>query len=84
MNKVDTFAKKTLDRFSKEITDSVFVFIQTDRELMHDYLNLLSKTDLKYLNSTIAKAVKERFNLTNKKRKGTPKSTLIQSYEEFE
>lgn len=77
------FTKKTLDRFSREITDQVFVFIQNDRELMHDYLNLLSNHNLKNLNSSIAKAVKARYGLTNKTRKGIPKSSLIQSYEEF-
>jgi hypothetical protein len=83
MKDINTFTKKTLDRFAKEMTDQVFVFIQKDRELMHDYLMLLSKHNLKNLNSTIAKAVKKRFVLTNKINKGTPKSTLIQSYEEF-
>ena len=83
MNAIDSFTEKVLDDFSKEITDQVFCFIQSERELMHDYLVLLSKNDLKYINSSIAKAVKKRFNLTNQNTKGEPKSTLIQSYEEF-
>ena len=41
MNK---FTKKVLDRYSNEITDQVFLFIQNDRELMRDYLGLLKNS----------------------------------------
>jgi hypothetical protein len=81
---MDKFTKKVLDRFSKEITDQVFLYIQNDKELMRDYLHLINKNDLKIVNSSIAKAIKSRYNLTNLAKKGKPESSLIQSYEEFE
>jgi len=77
------FTKKLLDRYSKEITDQVFLFIQNDKELMRDYLHLINQKDIHYVNGGIAKAIKERFNLKNLSSKGKPKSSLILSYEEF-
>ncbi len=83
MKNIDDFNQKTLDLFTQQITDEVFLFIQNNRELMHDYLNLVSKNDLNVVNSGIAKAIKKRYSLENKDTKGNPKSLLIQSYEEF-
>jgi len=78
------FTTKVLDRFTKEITDQVFLFIQNDKELLRDYLHLLNDVKLNSVNSNIAKAVKGRYGLTNLESKGTPKSLLILDYEEFE
>ncbi len=83
MKDLDEFTQKTLDLFTHQITDEVFLFIQNNGELMHDYLNLVSKNDLNVVNSGIAKAIKKRYSLKNKDTKGKPQSFLIQSYEEF-
>ena len=40
---IKKFADEVLSKFSKEITDQVFLSIQNDRELMHEYLRLVSK-----------------------------------------
>ena len=77
------FTEKVMDRFTKEITDQVFLFIQNDKELLREYLHLLNETKLNSVNSNIAKAIKKRYNLTNLESKGEPKSLLILDYEEF-
>ena len=81
--KTGEFTTKVLDRFTKEITDQIFLFIQNDKELLRDYLHLLNETHLTSVNSSIAKAVKKRYDLTNLNSKGAPKSLLILDYEEF-
>ncbi len=65
------------------ITDEIFFLIQNDRKLMHLYLRLVEEKGLDQVNQTIGRAVKVRFDLTNDVRQHHPKSTLIQSYQEF-
>lgn len=85
MTDVKEFKEKVIDRFSSTITDSVFLMIQNDRELMQEYLYLIEKHKLNVLNSSIAKEIKKRYNLENKNIKNkSPKCNLIQSYESFE
>lgn len=83
MERINEFSNQLLDKFSEEITDQVFLFIQNDKELMHQYLNLISKKEIKSVNSSIAKSIKKRYNLSNKSKNTEPKSILIQSFEEF-
>ncbi len=82
---IKKFADEVLSKFSKEITDQVFLSIQNDRELMHEYLRLVSKNGIDTVNQQIGKAVKNRYKLSNSdSRQDVPKSTLIKSHQEFE
>jgi len=82
---IKKFADKVLDKFSKEITDQIFLSIQNNRELMHEYLRLISENSIDTVNQQIGKAVKNRYKLNNTDSKqDDPKSTLIQSHQEFE
>tara|TARA_A100001391_G_scaffold203337_2_gene195411 strand:+ start:40 stop:297 length:258 start_codon:yes stop_codon:yes gene_type:complete len=80
---ITQFTKKTIDKFTVEITDNLFLLIQNDQELMQDYLNLLANNDRQIINSSVAKAIKKTFNLENIGESQTPKSTLIKSFEQF-
>ena len=82
---IKKFADDVLDEFSKEITDQVFLSIQNNRELMHEYLRLISTNTIDTVNQQIGKAVKNRYRLTNSdSRQDAPTSTLIKSHQEFE
>lgn len=82
---IKKFTDKVLDEFSKEITDQVFLSIQNNRELMHEYLRLISTNTIDIVNQRIGKAVKDRYKLSNlNSRQDEPKSTLIKSHQEFE
>lgn len=82
---IKKFADEVLNKFSKEITDQVFLSIQNNRELMHEYLRLISKNSIDTVNQQIGKAVKSRYKLSNAdSRQDDPKSTLIKSHQEFE
>lgn len=80
---INQFTKKAIDKFTVNITDNLFLLIQNDKELMQDYLNLLENNKRKVVNSSIAKAIKDKFNLDNIGESNTPISTLINTFEQF-
>jgi len=84
MSKISKFTEKVLASFSKSITDQVFLSIQNDRDLMHEYLRLVEEGGLTAVNQQIGKGVKKRFALSNDdQRQAQPQSTLIQSHTKF-
>jgi len=83
-SEVTAYAEEVLSRFSKQITDEVFLSIQSDRDLMREYLRLVERNGVETVNRWIGRRVKERFNLEkDTARQDSPKSTLIQSHQEF-
>lgn len=80
---INQFTKKAIDKFTVDITDKMFILIQNDKELMQDYLNLLEDNKRHVVNSSIAKAIKEKFKLDNIGESQTPKSTVIKTFEQF-
>lgn len=85
MPEIKPFTKRVFERFPGSITDQVFLLIQNDHELMHDYLRLVEDKGLDVTNRSIGKAVKHEFGLDNAPERGTsPNSTLIQSFQIFE
>ncbi len=84
MSQISTFADKVLSKFTDSITDYVFLTIQDDRDLMLEYLRLVSDTKLDTVNQQIGRKVKERLDLTKApQRQDSPKSTLIKSHQIF-
>lgn len=89
MSKITLFADELLSRYATvtdtlSITDEVFLTIQNDRDLMHQYLRLVEESGLDAVNQQLGKRIKKHFGLTNLARCESPKSTLIQSYQQFE
>ncbi len=81
---IKDFTSKLIAAFDKQITDQVFLFIESERELMSNYLNTVANNELNVVNSSIAKAIKKHYELQNLDSKNeSPKSKLIESYEEF-
>jgi hypothetical protein len=84
MSEISDFVDTVVSSFSESITDYVFLMIQDDRELMQEYLRLISDTKLDTVNQQIGKKVKERFNLTKApRRQDSPRSNLIKSHQIF-
>ncbi len=80
------FTDELFVEFDKQITDQVFLFIESNPKLIHDYLNTVANQgDLRIVNSLIAQAIGKHYGLTSmNKKNNTPKSVLIKSFEEFE
>jgi hypothetical protein len=84
MAKVKDLADNALAKMAVRITDEVFLIIQNDPELMHEYLRAVEESGLDTVNQQIGKAVKTRFDLTNDDvREKNPRSTLIRSHQMF-
>ncbi|MDP8208073.1 MAG: hypothetical protein P9L92_15520 [Candidatus Electryonea clarkiae] len=78
-------AGAAITKLNERITNEVFMTIQNDRELMHDYLRAVDEQGLDTVNQTIGKAVKAAYGLINlNKRENNPSCTLIQSHQIFE
>jgi len=81
--KANDFYDKVITQFTDKLTDRMFLMIQSDRELMQDYLDLLSGKNRMSLNGGLAKAIKKKFLLKDNDQSKTPDSTLIKSYMRF-
>ena len=66
-------------------TDTYFLLIESNRELMKQYLDLVSRDTLRVTNAGIARRIAERFNTRSSgTRAKKPVSKLIQSFSELE
>ena len=71
--------------YEKKITDQIFCFIQNNKELTKDYLDLVvAQGNLGYVNSQIAQEIAKRYGLHNTRIEGIPTTNLIQTYSELE
>jgi hypothetical protein len=78
---LNEFKEKALRRFTDEITDLFFQYIENDRELMLDYLSAIGRdSDLDTVNRDLGRAIKDFFDLENLPENKKPKSKLIKTY----
>ena len=80
---MDKFLNKVFEKYFENITDKIFQFIQSDTELMQDYLKLVESKGRDTVNRNLGKKIKEKLRLDAGKSGNTPKGTLIQSYTEL-
>lgn len=80
---IKDFTTQILEKFTEQLTDQVFLFIENDRELMSAYLHTVEEKNLNYVNSEIAKAIKAKFVLDVDGECKAPQSKLIQGYTKF-
>ena len=77
------FEEKALTKFTREITDIFFCYIENDRDLLQEYLRVTGREDgLDITNMALGKRVREWFGLENGDECTNPKSKLIKSYTE--
>jgi hypothetical protein len=76
----EVFAQNVVNRFYEELTDLMFLYIENDRELIHQYLRLVSESNLDTVNRALGKKIKEKFGMENLDVNRNPKSKLIQSF----
>lgn len=84
MSQFDNFFNEVFDKFSKDITDKIFLMIENDPELMDKYSSLVGddKKVKDKLNTELGRAIKKKYNLENIKENNNPESSLIKSYTE--
>ena len=78
---LDEFKDEALTRFTRELSDLFFCYIENDRELMHKYLSVIGpEKEADETNQFLDQAVKEHFGLNEVGENHQPKSKLITSY----
>lgn len=78
-------AEAAVNILNKRITNEIFMIIQNNKDLMHEYLRAVEKEGLDKVNQTIGRQVKDSFKLENiNDRENNPSCTLIQSHQKFE
>ncbi len=74
------YAEKVVSDFMRDITDHVFLNIQSNEKLMRDYQTQVNENSLQAVNQAIGRKVKEIFDLENDEVCNTPKSWLIKDF----
>lgn len=75
------FIDEVISRFNEQITDNIFCFIQNDRTLMKEYLDIVAATgSLQNVNKQIGREIALRYGLKGYSKDKEPKSVLISSY----
>lgn len=59
----EEFVEKSLNQFMSNVTDKVFLMIQSDHSLMQEYLDLVRVQDGERLNAYIGRLIEEKFRL---------------------
>jgi uncharacterized protein (UPF0371 family) len=81
------FCDDVINKFRANITDAVFCYLQSDKELMRRYFSLMRdyQRGKQTLNSQLAQAITREFGLksTNQTNEA-PNSVLIESFSELE
>ncbi len=81
---LDEFRDEVLKRFTRDLTDQVFLYIENDRELTHEYLSILGRENgTDETNQSLDQAVKAYFGLNEQGENHSPKSRLITSFTEY-
>jgi hypothetical protein len=80
MSAITDFNNKVINEFVESISDRVFIMIEEDKDLMLEYLRLVSDTSLDEVNTSLGLAVKELLKLENIEIEEEPDSFLIRSY----
>lgn len=74
------FAKKVARKFCAELTDQLFLYIENDKELMQDYLRVVSENTIHKTNKDLGAEFKELFFVDNLDETDQVKSNLIKTY----
>lgn len=75
------FINEVLTEYDEQITDSIFCFIQNDRELMKMYLETVATTgNLQEVNKQIGREIVRHYGFKGYSKDKDPKSVLISSY----
>lgn len=81
----DEFFTRAITKFENNQIDALFCYIQNDRQLMKNYLDIVAhEGSLRDVNKYIAKQTATRYNTKAKEHGHKPNSTLIQSYSTLE
>ena len=78
---LNNYINQLLIGFDEQITDSLFRYIQEDRQRMNEYLDMVAKIgNLQEVNKQIGRAITRHYNLKGFDSETNPKNTLTLTY----
>lgn len=78
--KTEKLGKKLLSRFTRQLTDQVFLFLQQDPELYEEYQALVRDSSPNGVNSVLGRMITEAYDLVNLNKETHPQSPLLKKY----
>lgn len=78
--KTEKLGKKLLSRFTRQLTDQVFLFLQQDPELYQEYQALVRESSSNGVNSVLGRMITEAYDLVNLNKETHPQSPLLKKY----
>ena len=78
--KAEQLGKKVLTRFTRQIVDQVFLFIQNDPELLQEYQDVVRESTPTGVNSVLGRMITEAYDLINLNKEKRPQSRLLKKY----
>ena len=75
--KTEKLGKKLLSRFTRQLTDQVFLFLQQDPELYQEYQALVRESSSNGVNSVLGRMITEAYDLVNLNKETHPQSPLL-------
>ena len=78
---LNNYINRLLVGFDEQITDSLFLYIQENRQRMSEYLDMVAKIgNLQEVNKQIGRAITRHYNLKGFDIESNPKNTLTLTY----
>lgn len=78
---LNNYINQLLIGFDEQITDSLFRYIQEDRQRMNEYLDMVAKIgNLQEVNKQIGRTITRHYNLKGFDTESNPKNTLTLTY----
>ena len=78
---LNNYINQLLIGFDEQITDSLFRYIQEDRQRMNEYLDMVAKIgNLQEVNKQIGRTITRHYNLKGFDTESNPKITLTLTY----
>lgn len=80
-SELNNYINQLLVGFDEQITDSLFRYIQEDRQRMNEYLDMVANVgNLQEVNKQIGRAITRHYNLKGFDTETNPKNTLTLTY----
>ncbi len=81
---LEEFRSKALERFTRDIADEFFCYIERDRELMREYLSVMGREmPADETNEYLEHGLKIHFGLNGQGENHSPKTRLVPAFTEF-
>lgn len=80
ISKAEKLGKKVITKYTKRITDEIFLFLQSDPHLLKEYKEAVKTSSQHGVNSIIGKMITDAYQLENSGIEVRPDCSLLKQY----